>query len=81
MMAMGFVVGWQANTSYYKLGTLWQDKNTLHTIQTTTVPKLQALVRCEHTRAETNELIAEEAIEGGRPLPGDVAEDCPHPKQ
>ncbi len=78
-LAIAFVVGWQANSGYYQLSHLWQQKNQLKVIQTTTLPKLQALANCEHSRAETNEQIAEEAIEGARPLAGDVAPDCPHP--
>ncbi len=79
LLAIAFIVGWQANSSYYNIAHLWQQKNQLQTIQSKTLPKLQALAKCEHNRANLNEQVAEEAIVGVRPLPGDIAQDCPHP--
>lgn len=79
LMGVAFVLGWLSNSGYYNISQLWQQKNQLHVIQTKTLPKLQALAKCEHKRANLNEQIVDEAMVGKRPLPGDVAADCPHP--
>lgn len=81
MIGIAFVVGWLSNSGYYNIAKLWQQKNQLQTIQTKTLPKLQALARCEHVRAEANEQIVESAAMGIKPLPGDGAPDCHHPKK
>lgn len=77
-IGIAFVVGWLSNASYYNLTHLWQQKNQLQAIQTKTLPKLQALVQCEHVRANTNELIVQEAAKGIKPIPGEAASDCVH---
>lgn len=77
-VGVAFVMGWLASSGYYNLAHLWQQKNQLQTIQTSTLPKLKAQANCEHIRANINEQIAQEAIEGARPLPDDVAPDCVH---
>lgn len=59
---------------------LGDTKAQVHKLQTTEIPKLKAIVNCEHARADTNELLAEKAIVGKKPSPDDIAEDCPHPK-
>lgn len=81
MFGMAFVAGWLCCGAYYNLGGLWQQKNELRAVQTKTLPKLQALAKCEHIRAEANEQIVESAAMGIKPLPGDGAPDCPHPKK
>ncbi len=79
IIGIAFVTGWLSSAGYYNLTHLWQQKNQLHTIQTTVLPKLKAQANCEHIRAEVNEQIIEEATIGIRPQPGEVSADCPHP--
>ncbi len=70
-----FAFGWVAATAYYRVEHLWTQRAVL--VSQKSVLAKQAA--CEHARADTNEIIAEEALEGARPLPTDVAPDCKHP--
>ncbi len=88
LIGAAFVAGWLANSGYYNLGHLWQQKNQLQTIQTKTIPQLRAQVRCEDKRADMASVVAGQAIianaidglEG--PSPAEIPKDnCPHPKQ
>ncbi len=77
LLGAAFVAGWLSSSGYYNLTTLWQQKNQLNVVQTRTVPKLQALAKCEHLRAQAAIDYADE----GDPAPILDIPDCPHPKQ
>lgn len=81
-----FLSGWIGCSAYYGTLHLKQKEQTLHTVQTSVIPKLAAAAHCEDSRANKVTVVAKQAIKGANsdsaPIPAvsDIPKDnCPHP--